>query len=95
MKHLIHMFGMGCRGWKCGRVPLVDGNSFQKPNVVCGNGVKEESEECDGADVGEATCVSLGFYGGTLQCTNECHWILQDVTDGVGWDCTSTSRGTV
>ena len=39
----------------------------------CGNGMKEGTEECDGADLGGATCGSLGFNnGGTLACTAGC-----------------------
>src|SRR3989338_7539307 len=42
---------------------------------TCGNGVKEEGELCDGADLGGATCASIsqGFTGGTLKCaTMDC-----------------------
>lgn len=35
---------------------------------VCGNGVLESDEVCDGALVGDATCDSLGLGGGTLGC---------------------------
>lgn len=40
---------------------------------VCGNGVREDGEECDGADVGSATCANQGFPGGgRLRCTSAC-----------------------
>jgi len=39
---------------------------------VCGNGIKEGTEECDGTDLGGTTCESLGFTGGTLICTASC-----------------------
>jgi hypothetical protein len=39
---------------------------------VCGNSVKEDSEQCDGTDLGGATCVSQGFAGGTLNCSASC-----------------------
>src|SRR5207249_6307224 len=32
----------------------------------------QPGEDCDGADVGGATCVSLGFGGGTLACGADC-----------------------
>lgn len=35
------------------------------------NGIKENSEECDGFDFGGATCQTKGFKGGTLFCS-EC-----------------------
>jgi len=39
---------------------------------VCGNGIKESGEECDGTDLGGATCESLGFASGELSCTDQC-----------------------
>jgi hypothetical protein len=35
---------------------------------VCGNGVLEEGEQCDGGDLQGATCGSLGFGVGALGC---------------------------
>jgi len=42
--------------------------------AVCGNGTKETGETCDGADLGGATCTSLGYAGGTLRCLTSCTW---------------------
>lgn len=42
------------------------------PLATCGNGVKEGSEQCDGAQLGGQTCTGLGFDGGTLACTGSC-----------------------
>jgi hypothetical protein len=38
----------------------------------CGNGAVGAGEACDGADLGGATCESLGFPGGTLACDASC-----------------------
>ncbi len=38
----------------------------------CGNGVRDAAEECDGADLGGASCASLGYDGGSLVCTAAC-----------------------
>jgi cysteine-rich repeat protein len=38
----------------------------------CGNGTLNEGEECDGYELGDATCESLGYDGGGLFCTSEC-----------------------
>lgn len=38
----------------------------------CGNGVIDGANECDGADLGNATCLTEGFSGGTLVCSGEC-----------------------
>ncbi|HIH17543.1 MAG TPA: hypothetical protein HA282_04485 [Nanoarchaeota archaeon] len=39
---------------------------------VCGNNIMEPGEQCDGDDLGGATCSSLGFTGGSLGCTSTC-----------------------
>ena len=39
---------------------------------VCGNGRQEAGERCDGADLGGATCVSIGFGAGSLGCAPTC-----------------------
>ncbi len=40
----------------------------------CGNGELEAGESCDGADLGDATCETQGFPGGTLGCTDACEF---------------------
>ena len=39
---------------------------------ACGNGVVDAGEECDGGQLGGATCTSEGFDSGTLRCTAAC-----------------------
>ncbi len=39
---------------------------------ICGNGVKEVGEVCDGDDLGGETCESQGFGGGMLYCLDNC-----------------------
>jgi hypothetical protein len=39
---------------------------------TCGNRRRDGTEQCDGADLGGATCASQGFGGGTLACTPGC-----------------------
>ncbi|MCA9661425.1 MAG: M23 family metallopeptidase [Myxococcales bacterium] len=39
---------------------------------TCGNGELDPGEDCDGGDLGGATCLSLGYSGGSLSCTNSC-----------------------
>lgn len=41
-------------------------------DAVCGNGAQEPGELCDGADVGDSTCVDFGFDRGTLRCAGDC-----------------------
>ena len=40
----------------------------------CGNGVREQGEDCDVGDLGEASCASVGFEGGTLLCGDQCRF---------------------
>ncbi len=47
----------------------------------CGNGVLDDGEVCDGADLNGATCSSLGYESGSLSCTEDCQL---DV-----WECTN------
>jgi hypothetical protein len=39
---------------------------------VCGNGVHESGEDCDGGDLAGQTCQSVGFDGGSLTCDGNC-----------------------
>jgi hypothetical protein len=52
----------------------------------CGNNLVETGEACDGADLGDATCISLGFDGGELGCTEACGY---DTSLCVAPQCTS------
>ncbi|MGM0596910.1 MAG: hypothetical protein ACQES9_07710 [Myxococcota bacterium] len=44
------------------------------PQPKCGDGIIniENDEECDGEYEGQDTCTSLGYYGGSITCTNQC-----------------------
>lgn len=41
---------------------------------ICNNGTIEGTEDCDLVELGGATCASLGFEGGTLDCTTSCEF---------------------
>lgn len=43
---------------------------------VCGNGIRESGEACDGAQLGTATCQTQGFDAGTLACGAGCVYDL-------------------
>ncbi|MFA5247987.1 MAG: hypothetical protein WC415_01940 [Patescibacteria group bacterium] len=40
--------------------------------IVCGNGIIETDEQCDGGDFGGKTCASLGYSSGSLSCRADC-----------------------
>ncbi len=42
------------------------------PANVCGNGKVESGEVCDGTNLNGASCMSLGFDSGQLQCAPSC-----------------------
>ena len=49
--------------------------AMSRAGAVCGDGVRDGSEQCDGADLGGQTCadVTSGFvHGGTLACNADC-----------------------
>lgn len=41
---------------------------------ICGDGVAEGPEQCDGADMGSGSCTSLGYTSGTVACTIACDY---------------------
>ena len=68
---------------------------------MCGNGIKEQGEECDDPDLGGATCGDFSCSGGTLSCssctldTSPCTGCPLCNNDGVcdpGEDCNSCSN---
>ena len=42
------------------------------PAGVCGNGVVDGGEMCDGGNLAGHSCVSRGFHAGSLSCTASC-----------------------
>ncbi|MBI5332667.1 MAG: PGF-pre-PGF domain-containing protein [Candidatus Aenigmarchaeota archaeon] len=40
------------------------------PVALCNNGIIDSAEECDGFELGENTCQTLGFYDGALKCSS-------------------------
>lgn len=66
--------------------PKVD--AYVPPDVIpptCGNGVKDPGEACDGSDLGGESCVTQGYVGGTLGCTEGC--ALDIMQCEIGGDC--------
>ncbi len=49
-----------------------DTSDCQMSESVCGNGIREDPEMCDGTDFGWMTCESFGFGGGYLLCDADC-----------------------
>src|SRR3989344_6781100 len=47
---------------------------------LCGDGVVDSSEECDGANLNGASCSSRGFTSGTLSCSSSCEFNTSSCT---------------
>lgn len=43
--------------------------------AMCGDDTLQGDEDCDGTDLGDATCLTLGFDDGVLACDPQCHLI--------------------
>ncbi len=52
----------------------LNNNNGNQQEPVCGDRVQEAPEECDGNDLGEASCESLGFVSGYLACHVTCRY---------------------
>lgn len=57
------------------------GGAFQ---FYCGDGFRDASETCDGADLNSATCASQGFEAGTLTCSSACAFTTSACTTASG-----------
>jgi hypothetical protein len=42
------------------------------PQSICGNGIAERGEACDGSDIKDAACQTFGFAAGQLACSADC-----------------------
>ncbi len=49
-----------------------DPNDFPIDPDACGNGVLDRGEECDGDNLGDASCQGAGFDAGQVVCNDQC-----------------------
>jgi hypothetical protein len=56
----------------CLQTPGAANKPGEAPQPTCGDGVLDEGEPCDGDQLDDATCATLGFDGGQLACTDAC-----------------------
>ncbi len=72
----------------------IGADEFNGPvDPVCGNGVLEEGESCDGADLGGASCSTLGHAGGALACNTDCSFNQADCIDSNPSTVNNARRG--
>lgn len=73
------------------------------PQVKCGNGIIDETEDCDGIHLDGETCVSLGYTSGILRCGSTClfdtsHCYLESCGNGAidaGENCANCPQDVV
>jgi alpha-tubulin suppressor-like RCC1 family protein len=70
--------GVSAEGGSGSVIPTVGGAPDQAGSASvtpCGNGRLDGAEECDGDELGDASCTTAGeFAGGTLGCDADCHY---------------------
>ena len=47
----------------------------------CGDGIAEEKEKCDGNDLRGNDCTTVGYFKGTLACSNVCTFDFSGCSD--------------
>ncbi|MBN2723263.1 MAG: hypothetical protein JXR95_04235 [Deltaproteobacteria bacterium] len=53
-----------------------------EPEIYCGDGlINDNSEECDTNYEGDDTCLSLGYYGGVIKCSDTCRIDFSECED--------------
>lgn len=66
-----------------GRANVSVGFDDDDGGVICGDGVVQPGEQCDGSNLAGGSCISLGFVGGTLSCDASCRFNTTACTTGV------------
>ena len=76
-----------------------DCNSFDTTQCFgfCGDGVVQEdqAEDCDTLSLNNQTCISLGYYGGTLECNSDCTFDASMCAGRCGDDVLQVADGEV
>ena len=76
--------GANCSSFDTSECCCTDGRAGC-PECLCGNGIVDPQEICDGQALGAYTCFTLGFNGGTLRCQPSC--VAFDVSGCIKFSC--------
>jgi hypothetical protein len=78
---------------RCGTDESSGCNGYNGSTCIrtCGDQTIDADEECDGSQLGDASCESLGFEGGLLGCTSLCTLDTSDCSCPAGFSCTVDS----
>ncbi|MFH1412878.1 MAG: VWA domain-containing protein, partial [bacterium] len=79
-----------------GSIHVIGGISSEMNNFVnhytggngeepyCGDGIKNNDEQCDGSDLDEQSCSSKGYDKGTLTCNSDCTFNISECANDNG-----------
>lgn len=67
--------------------------SYTISSSICGNGVINSGEQCDGSNLGGQSCSTQGFAGGNLLCSSSCSFVTSQCSLGGGGAFGNTSIG--
>ena len=65
----------------------VDSDAGADAGGSCGDGVVDNGEACDGAELGGISCTDRGFASGTLRCTDACAFDESSCSADPGQTC--------
>jgi hypothetical protein len=71
-----------------------ESSSSTGPAPMCGDGMIDAGEACDGADLGGEDCMSQGFVGGRLACLGDCSGLDSTGCMAGGGDCCAAHMAT-
>lgn len=77
-------FTSGSSGGAGASTETNESHSASGQDPICGNGILEEDEVCDGTDLSGESCVTLGFDIGELSCRDDCSY---DDSRCTSFDC--------
>ncbi|MBN2724586.1 MAG: SBBP repeat-containing protein [Deltaproteobacteria bacterium] len=64
--------GLGSGTLKCTDLCRIDTSLCTNQQQFCGDGVITGDEECDLQNLGGASCLTSGFYSGSISCNSDC-----------------------
>jgi hypothetical protein len=56
------------------------------PGELCGNGQLDSGEDCEGNDLGDINCLTLGYGAGVLACGDDCNFDTSGCGPADDWD---------
>jgi agmatine deiminase len=74
-------------------VPEETGGGWAPPSEYCGDGMVQEGEDCERADLDGQTCETLGYAQGVLYCGPGCEFVVTQCSGDAGPQDTDSDGG--